>query len=360
MIEATSEKFSDREYILAQLSELKPALAARSSIPAFSHFWFDKRNVYSFNGGMGMKKGFPTEFAGGIPGGLLLDLLSSASSPGVEFLYEEEKENQITIKLGRSVTRLATLSIDASPWPYPDSVEGSSPEFVLSDDFVSSLKKLLLVRHDKPSRPEHYGITAYYKDDVLTLYSTDSRVAMRVDIPGFTGDIPPIVVLPREFVGQIIQSKGTAELIVASDHLRLDARGKGEGLLVCCNMLDTSDIPDMPGVVEKLWNDLPDHIPIPEGFGEAIDRVRIVAGDETPAFQLGISDGHLTVDGRSKRGRVSESFPLNGSHGLRGSIDMTTNQLLPILGEVSTITFNEECAGFTGSGGLSVVAARRD
>jgi hypothetical protein len=295
----------DRKKLLESLTTVAPALSANSSIVQFKHVWFEGDKVYAYNGGMGIKTNLKTGLKLAVLGSPLIGFLSSEGS---EQALLEERNGTLEIKLGKATASLPTMGLDSAPWSFPAKPDIKA-ELVLDDVYKKALKRACLVQAAKPNRVEHYGVIVFaLSSPELLLYSTDSKTI--VELPVKTKQkLPKSVdrtVLPFEFLDVLLDLKGDVSLSICADCFA----AKTESVLVCCNMLDSSGVADLPELAEKHTKQKQTMVEVPSALSSALARAEILASSGDAYLTLEINGSELTLDGKLELGHFRETIAL--------------------------------------------------
>lgn len=297
----------DREGLSTALSKLRPALRAGGAIVELEHLWLDAGQVSAYDGGLGIRLTLETGVACGVPGKPLMGLLATSALKDVSF---EVDGDALVVKMGRSRTRLNVLSAERDPWPFPEK-HGKAAR--LSAEAVEALRSVLIAKAQPATRLEHHGVAMYANKDDLEFYATDSRSIVNVIIPDDSAkDFPEFTFIPRPLAEQIVAlCPHGAELFVAEDHMA----AVGDGVEICSNVLDTTDLQDLPALVERNYKQHESPVAIPAGLEAALDRAEVLAGSGTEAVvTLTMSAKKLLVAGKFTHGDLREELTVEGKH----------------------------------------------
>ena len=296
----------EREHLLSVLTDAKPALSAGGIIPALSHFWFDTKYVYAYDGGLGVRLDLKSELDCGIPGKTLYDLLKTST---VKEVFLDIVKDDVVLQLGKPKVKLAPLDGSQTPWNFPASPpkkEGAS--LVLSEQILAALHRVLFVRASKPIYAVNHGVTFEPFDEHLELYTTDnSSIAQVVVDEQLSKDVPRFVA-PWAFLGSVLELvEPGAVLHVLDNCLMVGAAG----VLICSNVMELPDKPDLPDMVDRLLTKQKP-IALPTGFQSVLDRVLILAGADEALLTLTTSEDSIHIQAKYVLGSVDETLPLKG------------------------------------------------
>lgn len=295
-------KIETRE-LKAKLELLKPALAKAGSIAELKHFWFDGEFAYAFDGGMGIKVELETEFKGGVPGAPLLGFLQNAPDQ----IEVSEERAGLLFKHGRHKITLATLEEDRFPWRYPE--EPTKPrELKLTKSFISALNKVNCIRAAVPVRVEHHGVTLFPDGKGTLFYTTDSKSMAEAYVDVAIDPKLAKTVLPRAFVDQIVALAKEGDVCSFADHIVLVA----PTATVYSNLLDSSTVQDLPGVVsKKVPAKLSALAKIPPELKVVLGNADLLAKGQDKAYVTLITKGkELILKGGYIVGVVDSAFDL--------------------------------------------------
>lgn len=300
----------NRKETLAALEITKPALAARSSIPELSHIWFKDGYAYAHNNGLGIKTKLSFEPPNcGVPGALLFGLLNQTATENLEF---EITDDSFNFKSGRSKIKLVTMPPERMIWRYPDEPTGKPVATIkVTKAFLVALKHVLVLRVSSPKRMEHYAVCIFAVKKEMDLYVTDSNSMV------FAPVAEPImgatkIALPRELATQLVdQCEPGAVLKLYADYFEVQAN---KLTTLYSNKFDTSEMLDMPSYADKFVDTKKDPpVKLPEGLGEALERVVLLAGTDEALVTFTASAKALKLSGRFKGNQLDEEFTLSRS-----------------------------------------------
>lgn len=296
-----------REEFIAELVKLKPALSSGGIVQELGHFWFEPTAAYAYDGGFGIKLGLKTELGCGVPGSQLLGLLSTAALKQVTL---EPNGAGLTIKLGKSSSKLVTLEASRKVWPFPLKVPKSAITLELGEEFIEGLKKTLFIKASPATRVEHHGIMLQSGKDGLELFSTDSATMVRVIVGGEAPEDLKVL-LPRDFASELVsQAPAGVKLTLAKDCTIAEA----DGISFYSNVLDISTSDDLSVIVEKNLEKHPKGAPLPAGLALALERAEILAGNRDAEIVAVVEKDHLLLSADYPLGQLAEKLPLAGKH----------------------------------------------
>lgn len=294
----------DREELLSILSDARPALGTVPVIPELSHFWFDKKYLYAYDGGLGVRLAFKTELDCGIPGKTLLDLLRTSTQKEV---FLDDVDDTVILQMGKAKVSIAMLNGERRTWPFPDSIPKKTiGSIVLSEAMVEAFNKVLFVRASKPSKAVNHGITIIPKKKDIEIYTTDDNSIAQAIVD----EVPPAglkkFVAPWGFVDRILELvEPGATLHILPDCLMVE----NKEVLICSNLLELPDNPDLPKTIADSLNDN-DPINLPVGLQPILARATILAGQDDAKLNLSVKGNNLQLKGRYALGSLDEQVAL--------------------------------------------------
>jgi hypothetical protein len=328
----------NRKEAIAALEPLKPALPARDAIIEKTHLWFNGTHAFATDGGLGIKVKFTSPVKCGVPGSLFFGLLNQMAADTLEFEYED---NILKFKAGRSSIKLNTLPLDRgwSPpdadgkrpsgiWRYPDKPAGKAlATITLTEDFIKGLKRVLSLKPVVKIRMEHHAVCVYAVNKEMDLYTTDSRSLLVTPISqALVGSVKKLAI-PRPLAERIVGCAPGEDLKMYADHFTVAA---SDNVTLYSNILDTSEMLDIPGVADKFSDDdSSPPVPIPEGLTAALERAILLAGTDDPTVRLVTSGKTLKFSGHFKSGGVDEDFVLTKS-AAKATIDIDAKTMLSV------------------------------
>lgn len=299
---------ANREELVVLLFRLKPALRGGSSLPSFANVWFDGHTATAYDGGFGIRLKCASDLECGVPGSALLGLLSTSVLASVVL---EPNGKFLTVKLGRSSSKLAASSFENQVWPFPEKLPKKAAQntLKLGEEFIEALRKVLFVKASTPTRVEHHGVTIETDEDKLFLYTTDS-VTLASTYVDVEGELEKVL-LPRLFAEQIVaQSPAGVALTVLEDCII----AKGEDVTFYSNFIDAAGTDDLGKIVSSQQEKHPRKIALPVGLDGALARAAILSGRENATVSLATEGSTLTVSGSYALGELKESLELEAKH----------------------------------------------
>lgn len=324
----------ERKILVSLLERLKPAIATAGSIAELKHVWWDGKFIYSFNNGMGIRIAWETDLTPcGVPGKVLLGLLESSTAKEIELVQDE---GSLVLKMGRAKSTMVTLPSDRNPWPYNEVDLTDAVTMELTDKLLDGLRRACIVKASHPHNTYHYGVVLFPNRDFVGLYTTDSVVLAEISVAAKLDKKLSKTVLPHAYVSQLLGLKnGTVKF--AADAIVTEVND----IQLCSNLLDKSDVVELPEWVGSKVHGDENPVAIPKDFGEGLERATVLAGS-VPAFvTLSISKKEMELTGKLTFGLLQEKFTLEKS-GSDGTIVVGLDYLKSLYKEATEIAIANE------------------
>ena len=349
----------NREQLLKRLALLRPALKSGGMIVELGHIWFKEGVAFAF-GGPGEQRGMlgarvklDVGLACGLPGDVLLGLLASSRLP--EASLDPDEQGVVTLKLGRSVSKLASLKLDRGVWPFPK--DGEPQERVSVDEvFLAALARALVVDPKSVSRVEHRGVVFYRDKRGAALSATDSTTIVVVALAAVLKKQYLPVMLPRAFAEQVVKACSVGdELLLYDDYLVV----VGADVSIYTQVVDVTEVQDVREIVAGVVKKHPEAVPIPAGLKIALERAVLLAGGDDAVADVAVAKGDLTVRGKYKYGELSERVRLKAEHP-DAQAQFTASRVLRGLDGAKSFSLDENALLLCGGqGDIYAVAPRR-
>ena len=302
----------EREELQSALKDASPALARTPEIPGLECFWFDGKHVYAYNGGLGVRIKLKADLDCGLPGKTLMDLIGTSALKQIEL--DEKDDGDATLKMGKSRVNLAAKAGDKNPWGFPESPEKANnvvDELELTEDVFAAFTKVSFARlSGKPLTAVHNGISVIPSKGTLEFYATDSNSMARLALEVKVGKDLPNFIAPWEFVDRFLALLEPGDMLYVLEDCLVAV---GDRAMVCSNLLEFPDHPDMPKTVDELLKDEPLMADLPDGLQSVLDRASILSRDKEGApVKITTSANRLKIEGKYGLGAVSEDLTLKG------------------------------------------------
>lgn len=328
----------EREALKKAIEAVKPAVASSGSVPELKHVWWDGQSISGYNGALGIKVPWTWDLpAGGVLASALLGVLGSSSAEKVDLAVTDDK---LTVKAGKSTVKLDILEGKANPWPpaFKPNAKNAQCTVELTAELMTGLKGVRVIKASNPTRVEHYGVVLFPDKEFLALYTTDSRMMAEVRVDGEFDQELERLVLPFAFVQQLLDMKAGSRVYFRGD--AIVATEEDGGVVVCSNTMDTSDVWDLPKLVDDLAKDLETAITLPDGWGEALNRAEALAGGGAESYLKMVASSkskEVVLTGRLQYGSLEERFSFPGK--------VPAGQITVELGALRALT--KDAASFT-------------
>lgn len=302
----------DREELLSALADASPALARTSTIPGLDHFWFDGDFVYAYDGGLGVRVAFKSELECGLPGKALLDLLKTSALKQVDMSFDK---SDVVIAMGRSKINVVSLDNARSAWAFPlpgkKTTDAAQGILVLSEAVLEAITRVSFARlSGKATRVVENGVTVVPQKSTVEFYATDSASLARTLVKEKVDQDMPRFVAPWAFVDRFLElAEPGAKLLVMEDCLMVESKG----VLICSNLLELPDDPDLPKAMAPHLRDKEDEVvELPLGLQSVLDRAMILSGQEEAVVTFTAEGKLLVLEGRYGLGHLEEELPVKG------------------------------------------------
>ena len=275
------------------LDLVSPALAKNDIIPVLKHICFTGLEVICFNDQIGMSVPLKTEFVGGVPGKLLMDLLGASRAKEVEFI---DKNAELEIKAASSRFKLPVMPEDSFVFDMPKPKDKPLP--VPLGQFAQAIEGCLRSTSTDQSVADQQGITLIVDNDKLSLFSTNNATVSTNTLK-LTGkpSFKERVILPALFCEQVVKLAGKNCKLEVHDDYALLSTPKG----VCCfgrflnshKPIDFQEVVDsnLKGVVKQLR-------PIPSKLRLMVERAIIITQTEKVLTTITVKDGIMRFESK--------------------------------------------------------------
>lgn len=350
----------NRSKLLGRLSLLKPAIKSGGIIPELTNVWLTRGSARAFDGELGVRVDVDIDAECGVPGGILLELLGTSGLEDVSVGAGDDPRSGdecLIIKMGRSVTRLASMASDRVVWPFPDDTDDGTTSIEMSETVLAALKYVLLVDPKHVTRAEHSGVMLHRDRKVVTLVATDSATiaVARAEWGGKSG---PVMIIPRAFAEQVARNCAPgAKLTVSQDYIAID----GREARYFSRVVDASKIQDTRAVADRISSGHPDAIPIPAGLKRVMERAKILEGGKDEAVvDVAVRDREISAAGAYRYGALSERIKVKEDHPAAGGM-FTAGLVLRGLSAAASISISDDAMIMRSEGGgeMYLVAPRR-
>lgn len=345
------------EALNGALKRALPAVSRTAVIPALTLIWFKKDQILAYDGGLGIKFDFDSGLDLGVPGHTLSKLLATTPLEEVELSQDKDA---LSVKLGRSTSKLAVMPAESFMWPFPETAPKGSKPIKFDENVIEGLRKALLVKASPVTRVEHNGIMLQVVPDGIELYATDSaslvRVTVAVDRLGSKPKGTDPVLLPRAFVEQLVSEAASGADFYALEDCLFAEYEKGS---LYSNMLDLSAAERLDELFEKFTDHFPkEGVTLPPGLKGALERAEILAGRNEPFVTLKAKGKQLKLTATYPLGSLDEDFELDEKHET-ATLIVYAPKLVRGLVHAETFTFDEKAILLEGGGDFAYLLAAK-
>ena len=300
-----------RTDVINNLKKVAPALANKEFIPAFCCFTFKDGNVIAYDDVIGIKSQLDIGFNGLVRGWTLIEYLSKSTAPEIEF---EANGNSLTIRGSkRSEFKMPLKSLDDALFDFPDTKDADSVEF--TGMVLEALQLALMSMGTDPSHPWRLGVSLYFGDGFVVLYSSDNLTMSRCEVD---------CTVPKKFVGKgmILPPKfcsmaaGTktkvANLFVSKDSswviMKFD-----NGIEMFTRTINDLQIARFEKVFDNYDRDKIDVVQIPKGLESSLDKALVVLDSKLNKYsKMSVKEDKLHLDTTTPIGEVHDSHSFKG------------------------------------------------
>lgn len=350
-----------REELLEKLDVVSTGLSSVDLIAAMTHLWFDGKMISASNDYISVAADLETEFVGGVPGRLLLDLLKTAQAKDVVF---ETKDESVIVRVGKSKLKLPFLASDKRGVAFP---EFNKKDLITSIDLkalVEAIEVCMLSAGADALSPSQYNFSVTIKPTKsgLFCYATDDATLARAFVP--CEEIPEEitkrgqVIIPasfcREFI-RVCQKPKAAKFYMSGDSVGL----KAGPYRLHGHLIRNVTVPDFESVIAKI--ELPtakNSAKVPKAFEAALDRASLVSGRrmDWEFTKVSISEGQLLLTTKSDIGSVTDKMKLDQQD---ATLFMQSRLLKRGCKLFDNISFQSNCAVFGSKDSLFVVSSAK-
>lgn len=323
-----------RQDLLDTLNECRPGLAAVGLVPELSHLWFDSKNVYAYDGGLGLRRKMESDLDCGVPGRVLLDLLKTSTLKQVTI--DQTKEG-VVVQMGKAKVNLTSIDSERRVWPFPK-VLPKKDGLVLNEQILLAFKELQFVKMSRGTMAVHHGIVMDVGHDEVTLLSTDTRsIAQRI-VKAKNVTMPQFVV-PWALVSNIVSLfDGEGDFPKLWVHDDCIVAGV-PGTMVASNLLELPASPNLPKVMaDRAEGKLK---ALPKGLQPLLERAVILAGTEEAHVNVSTSKGSLRLSGKWPMGTMDERLELEDKVE-SVSVKLAADGIVRALGKVDSWRLTEK------------------
>lgn len=312
-----TEKTTAKRENLARIANLvRPALAQKDYIPAFTHLRFGDGMVTAFNDVTAIGVTADINLERCVPGEMLIKALGSFG--GEEVLFQKGKNDSLTLKSGRGTVTLPTLAFDAFPFKWFAKDEGE--ELKLEAQVVRAIERCLISVGSDGNHPAQMGVTLDTDGGKAVLYSTDNLTVSRCATTAkmkLPGDAP--IILPRFFCEQLVslyKAFPDSELLLVLHDGAVQVEFGDYATLLTKTLVDLVPL-DFPRIVKKHTDlaKVKDTLSvIPNEFDSALGRALLVLGGEVlKAATFNVTEKEIEMTSTSSMGDAEDKMKFDNS-----------------------------------------------
>jgi len=298
----------DRKELLDVLNDVSPALSGKDFVPVFSCFCFDGDNVTAFDDVVALQRPFLFPLQGAIRGSVLLSFLKVSRAKDIEF---EQHDTSVHVKAGRSKLDLPFIPKDKFVFEFP---KEDATAFDLNADFLLAFDKTMVSMGLDPARPWRLGITLSFKENYVSMYSSDNITIALGDVPfSYPKELEgTAVVVPPRFCKLLSDYSNTATAVkmkVTAGWVECIFDGSIRLFSKTVGGVDVAQFEKMVKVCME--GSAKDGAPIPKGFESTLDKAAILLEDSQEKFaDFSVQDGRLSVHAKTKLGELEDILTL--------------------------------------------------
>lgn len=311
----------NRQDLLNALKLVEPALAAKDIIVEFTHVWFDGRTITATNDmGLGIRVPWTSTIKGGLPGKLLLGLLSNSKAKEVDIVPNDKDDDGVILKMGKASVKLTLLPLKAITGIYKkqergwlvDNDEPEGKKFETSKAFLDAISLVMISAEAPKSKiAELTGVTVI-KNEGLHAFATDDDTVAWCK---FKDNAWPLkegkrVTIPIPFVEQLLgfTKNDPADLWLGKNFIYANCRDAG----IFSNLVTVEEPTNLiklgKGAVENAA-----YVPIPARLKLALARSFSMLDNQKESFiNLRVKESVLRITTKTALGELKDSIPLEG------------------------------------------------
>jgi len=324
----------NRNALLSLLALVRPALAAQSFIPAWTHVLFAGGSVTTYDDTMSItvkSKDLP-DVERCLPGELLIKTLNSFNASDVAL---QEGEHEFLLSSGRSKIKIPVL--DAEEFKLPSTGSKNFDTIELDDEILDGIKLCLNAVGTDPTHAAQMGVTLGDIDGKAVLYSTDNVTISRfktkcpIKLPG---DSP--IILPTRFCNQLlVMGKAYPDSEIKLQVFAGALRAKfGESASLMHKTLVDTEALDFETHIENYFEPsnitkLGGYSAIPNALDAAFNRALLVQGDEPDKrTEVEVTKEEIVLTSKSKMAHADDEIEWDGKMGLRKPFNVNPTEVL--------------------------------
>jgi DNA polymerase III sliding clamp (beta) subunit (PCNA family) len=297
--------------LLAKIQLVRPALSAQKHVPILSHVCFTGEDLYAFDDIAFAQEPFETDFAGAVPGEMLLQVLRAYPATAEVALSKKKAGLELAVKGRKTSTKLPMLEVDQFLFD-SERYDAAKKCLKFTEGLQNKLKRVLLGVGDSGHRVSMTGVVVTPEG---TLWSTDN-VTLTVLEEAHAGFKNKPFVLPKRLVEMLV-----AVELDDDDWTLHVSHGNYASLrtadtLVLAHSLAEGDPEEYGEVLDSVYGPGNESASLPEDFGGTVNRALAITRDDSRKVIRLASDGKgLHVSAESTQGvpaRIDDEFDVKG------------------------------------------------
>lgn len=301
----------DRKVFLHALETAEPAVSTKDLLPALQQIQFTGSVVRACDGTIGIEAPLKTDFAGGVPGAVLIGFVRSLDSDTVKVTVDE---TTLTLASKSSRVKLPLEAAANLVWPFPPSNAEPEGKLTLDATWREALGFMMHSVTNNSTDDERRGVTFQPSKKYLNLYSTDGQTLSWAQMPLGHWQAERICA-PGDFVKELLRLMPEGSMLYARD-VSIEAEG-AEGVRLYSRLFQVENGAQFGKVVQSNFPDQ-ELLPLPEGFKEALLRAELLKDSkEGVSCKFTFVDKDLLVlEAESSLGDFKEELYLSSDHPL--------------------------------------------
>jgi DNA polymerase III sliding clamp (beta) subunit (PCNA family) len=299
-----------REELLAALQLVRPALITNNTqMDRLAHVRFDGEAIQAGSDFIGVSVPFKTDFEGGLRGVQLIALLETVKANEIDLKVDK---GNVLIKAGSTSLKLPLLDMDSMIWDFPD--QGAKKQFELNKTFLTILKKMLISSGGAGASAEQQGLVFQVTDSDVELGTTDAKSLSFMVIQKPPKMETKRAIVPREFFDHVERLMRDGWLSISKDFAVAE---NGDGIRIYGRLVNDPKPISFSKIVDSKLTEKDEKaaVKIPDGFGDALERAKILVTDpKVSALMLAVQGNKMNLSCKSQLGELNEDIALSKKH----------------------------------------------
>lgn len=315
----------DREELLAALKQVEPAIAKKDLIEEYTMVWFDGKHLTASNDdGLGIRVPFKSQLVGGVPGSVLIGLLSHSKVKEVDLYRQEEGDKgdeSARLKTGKASAAFSVLPMDRMMAGLPNLKDAQT--FPLSKAFVEAVAKVQpYIGNPNSTMPEQTGLTVILSGKNIQMLATDGDTIAWATCPykeawvitkkggAKKAEDGTRFTLPAPFVKQMLEAAeiGELEMSVTKDTVFV----RNDNILVYAQLVTVEEPTDIMKEVRKITMKAK-YVSIPGRMKLALARAFVMLNAQKEQYvTFKVENNVLKMSTSTNLGNLSDKMQLEG------------------------------------------------